>query len=167
MINVYLRPTDFITDLGLLVSYLPETLPGFEGVVIVGGDFNGRIESQNQLPVEFVENSFFAWSRNNKDNVSNKNGQILCHELESLGLVVLNGRSPSDPRGEYTFVNSNGARTVDLIWTNHSGLSFFLDFSVMTPNLSDHSPVSVSCYLTTSRPNPLQPRGTFNKSKLV
>lgn len=97
--------------------------------------------------------------------MSNKNRQRLCHELESLSFVVLNSRSPSDPYGEYTFDNTNGASTVDLVWTNHLG-SLFSDYEVLTSNLSDHSPVSVSCYTSANEPSTSQPRQVLERTRL-
>lgn len=107
--------------------------------VIIGGDFNCRIGSLNQLEHSMLENSFLRNDREVLDKNINPQGRILTDILEEHGFVVLNGRTISDFPGQYTFVNKNGKSTPDLIWANFTALPVIHDMLVANfIHLSDH-----------------------------
>ena len=62
--------------------------------------------------------------------------------MEENGLLVLNGRSPGDESGRFTFANNNGASVIDYVWVDIPHIDFVWDFEVLydvTP--SDHFPI--------------------------
>ena len=52
-------------------------------------------------------------TRSSLDAIVDKRGHSILDYLESLGLALLNGRSPSDARGDFTFVRSKGTSVID------------------------------------------------------
>ena len=143
IINVYLRNDNFSDALDEIVNFISDKLNNFDGILVVGGDFNSRIGAENQVEEDLVSNSQFYSSRNAADPLINKQGRELLREFHNLGLVVLNGRSSSDRTGNMTFLCNNGSSTMDYIWTNYEGLLYFLDFTVLHVGHSDHFPVSI------------------------
>lgn len=73
--------------------------------ITVGGDFNCRVSCLNQINEEIVYDSNFECKRNSLDSVCNSNGEWLVHIFESCGFLLLNGRSQSDLRGNFTLIN--------------------------------------------------------------
>lgn len=149
LVSVYINSKKFASDIERLASFLMKTLENFSGVLLVGGDFNSRIGDTNQLPPDVFYDTNFSGSRAATDLTLNAQGRLLVREMENLGLFVLNGRSSSDQVGGLTFFSENGSSTIDFVWTNHAGLSFLSDFSVLNMGLSDHLPVAITTNITT------------------
>ena len=112
---MYLKPNDVNGNMDNLVSFIREIVNSFTGILLVGGDFNSRIGESNQVDEEIVEGSYFNSTRKTINLVQKKQGRLLVAEMEDLGLIVLNGRSISDPDGSPTFVDNKGSSTIDLI----------------------------------------------------
>lgn len=93
---VYLSPDD---DVGSSLAILSELLEGEENVLAIG-DLNYRIGCDgNNLSPEEITNDLFTHRRASLDSTINPRGHVLTQYLADGGLVVLNGRSPSDPVG--------------------------------------------------------------------
>ncbi|KAK6171714.1 hypothetical protein SNE40_018152 [Patella caerulea] len=75
--------------------------------------------------------------RKNSDKIINSFGKHLLEMCWENNLVILNGRKPSDSRGDFTYVTSSGASTIDYILVS-------TDFCVLTPDISKHFPISCS-----------------------
>lgn len=65
--------------------------------------------------------------------------------MEEQGYVVINGRTAGDTPALYTFINSQGNKSIiDLAWTNLNGINLIRDLKVSDFVLkSDHLPVMV------------------------
>jgi hypothetical protein len=87
--------------------------PFYDKVVIMG-DLNSRI-GQFEMGGEH---------RVTRDKIVNRGGKELINEIMGTGLLVANGSSNGDEKGEFTFIHSNKA-----------GKSV-VDLCLMTPNLS-------------------------------
>ena len=84
------------------------------------GDFNARTSNENDYiendSVNFIcDSSFydednFVKKRNSKDRVVNSWGYKLLSLCKTFNIHFLNGRSPNDEKGEYTFIGPNGLK---------------------------------------------------------
>lgn len=128
-----------------------------EGEVIIIGDLNsrtGQIQEHTHTLIECDTSVINTCSyndssdigiRSNKDNVINQNGRKLINIVNENDLIIVNGRTPGDFRGEHTHIDAKGNLSVlDLcIVTNnlYKNISYFnvLDFEWF----SDHAPVQV------------------------
>lgn len=129
---IYWRPGKMY-DLYLdTLTEIIEDLSGEYGEypVILGGDFNSRIGHSNQLSSEVTENSCLLSYRDSLDSIFNKRGKKLVEMMEESGMIVFNGRSPSDFPAQFTFISQQGRSTIDLVWGNISSLDICVDLSV-------------------------------------
>ncbi|CAG7786766.1 unnamed protein product [Allacma fusca] len=78
-------------------------------LTVKGGDFNCRIASLGLLPQEIISNSVVSEYRESNDDILHENANFLSALFEEIGLVLLNGRTPVDSPGEYTFLENNAA----------------------------------------------------------
>ncbi|KAG1704015.1 hypothetical protein GQR58_004085 [Nymphon striatum] len=76
------------------------------------------------------------------DTSVNITGKILTQFLLENEMLILNGRTPSDPYGAFTFLGHQGASTVDLCVCHKDTLHNLLDFGVHDVSGSDHLPIS-------------------------
>lgn len=143
LVSVYINAISYEQDLESLLLFLQSRIETFDGVLIVGGDFNARVGDLNQVSDDIVQGTYFSATRNNLDPLINRQGKRIVEELESLGLTLLNGRSLSDQLGNLTFLN-HGTSTIDLVWTNYSGLSYLTDLEIISMGFSDHMPVVIT-----------------------
>ncbi|KAI5742771.1 hypothetical protein M8J77_011149 [Diaphorina citri] len=112
--------------------------------ILVGGDFNARIADQNYLDFELAKELQLKSTRTSLDQVSNARGDLLVDFMEEYGFLVLNGRTPSDIPGQFTYVSKVGKSVVDLVWSSLEFCSLVLDLSISDSVLnSDHIPVSI------------------------
>lgn len=117
----------------------------FNSKIIIGGDFNTRIGLLNQIQEEEIEGSKLMDYRISKDRKEDGSSGVLMDILEERGFTVLNGRSISDPCGEFTFVGPMGRSVIDLVWVNSNLLHSVHDFEVVTDvTPSDHFPCKLS-----------------------
>lgn len=129
---------DFMKIQNLFIQNCPDKF-------IIVGDCNGRIASLNALPDELVgQHNYLSQHRDSKDLVIDSNGRKLLEWLEEIGGVVLNGRTPSDKRGEMTFAGSMGSSVNDLGIISFSMAEDIVDFRVVDQNFSDHFPIEIS-----------------------
>ena len=100
-----------------------------KGEIFICGDFNARTGGlQNFIQHDTVNDTFsdcplpenvyepdISDSRNQLDETSNLQGQLLTDICKTFRLSILNGRFLGDSLGYFTFFNSNGSSTVDYI----------------------------------------------------
>lgn len=134
---------NFILDsLQILLNELYDKYNDF--LLIIGGDFNARINIKNEIPEEALIGTCLRGQRRSLDRLSETRGLQLVDFMEKNGMIVLNGRSRGDPKGMFTFAGAPGNSTIDQVWVSLSHVDFVLDFFVdVNVSLSDHFPISV------------------------
>lgn len=145
--SVYISPTrnidDFLSKFEELIDQIILNYPTTP--IYIGGDFNSRISDLNQLSIPMLQDNFFISNkRYNLDVKLDLKGKKLINSMENNGLVVLNGRTSGDNPAQFTFVSVLGKSTIDLVWSNFTGLERILDLVVHNiVTSSDHFPVSI------------------------
>jgi endonuclease/exonuclease/phosphatase family metal-dependent hydrolase len=79
-----------------------------------------------------------------KDIMINKNGKYLVDLLTSNNLIILNGRTVNDSKGEFTFVGAVGKSVIDLCCVSENLLAIVKGFSVEPEIYSDHLPLKLT-----------------------
>lgn len=92
---------------------------------IIGGDFNARLGSLNQLCDEICDSTHLTGFRHSLDTKINKPGKVLTNMMESLGFLILCGRTTSDTPAQ--FINKNGMSIPDHVWVNEAILEDIAD----------------------------------------
>lgn len=145
---VYFSPKiNFVEELGKLTETFQDIICKFPNTsIIVGGDFNARVGSLNQLPEEFdLCNNFLRIDRHTLDPTTTRNGKILIECMEQNDLILLNGRSKNDCPAQFTFMNSLGTSVIDLVWCNQNCIEKIVNFKVNdVPTRSDHLPLVIA-----------------------
>ena len=165
LINVYDSPMNgsFKKRKKLISSEEPTTLEHLQEVIasipiaediILLGDFNARTSTLSDiLPHDAHNNEFnpgdenneLLPKRNNSDPKLNTNGRPFIELLQSLGLVILNGRTLGDIFGAPTCIQRMGASCVDYICTSPSLHKKVRSFRVENvSHYSDHRPLSMT-----------------------
>uniref|UniRef100_T1IG79 Endonuclease/exonuclease/phosphatase domain-containing protein n=1 Tax=Rhodnius prolixus TaxID=13249 RepID=T1IG79_RHOPR len=96
--NVYLPPsedTDYCIG-SLYHLYDKETKYPNCCYKIIGADFNSRIGNLNSFDEELFEGLALCGERCASDRKVNARGRLLVEMMESYGMFVINGKSPSD-----------------------------------------------------------------------
>ncbi|KAF6216800.1 hypothetical protein GE061_001150 [Apolygus lucorum] len=112
---------------------------------LVAGDTNARIGLEQEFGgdmEEFMDPNMAR--RNSKDSVVNGRGRKLLDLYDDAGLVILNGRAPLDPLGEFTCLSARGCSVIDLVSIQMSALDIVSDFVVSPLPYSDHMPLVFS-----------------------
>ena len=120
--------------------------------ILVMGDFNGRTGLLRDIFEE--DKAFFPGPqlktkfedipiRKNCDRIENSHGKKIINFCKTLDFMILNGRTPGDPFGNFTHLNfNNGPSTIDYALCNEKCFSFIDNFLVLPMNeLSDHSKI--------------------------
>ena len=165
LINVYDSPThgSFKKRKKLTSSEEPTTLEHLQGVIasipiaediILLGDFNARTSTLTDILPHDAHNTEFNSSdednellpkRNNSDPKLNTNGRPFIELLQSLGLVILNGRTLGDIFGAPTCIQRMGVSCVDYICTSTRLYRKVRSFRVENvSHYSDHRPLSMT-----------------------
>lgn len=98
---------------------------------MLGGDFNSRIANINQIDKNmFSSEGIFSQNRSSVDLVANARGDILVNIMESTGMFILNGRTPSESPTQITFIGY-GKSVNALVWTSIYGLGIIRDIKVL------------------------------------
>jgi len=94
---------EFLVDLG-------ETQG--DSSIILCGDFNARTGNVNTLEegaIDDFTSDVFTKTRSSRDQVINEFGRSLLSPCLAHGLTILNGMSPFDERGCFTYVSNHGS----------------------------------------------------------
>lgn len=155
--SVYFPPSCDLPMLleDLRVSIQDLSLNHRHDIFIIAGDFNSRLSILGQLDPNIVIGTSLQEVRTSADQITNHRGRLLDEFMDSNGFILLNGRSRGDSPAQFTFANSNGQSTVDLIWVN--SLSLHLIEDMWVDNIwssSDHFPITVEIRSTVpQKPN--------------
>ena len=57
-------------------------------------------------------------------------GRILLEFMRENGFTILNGRTVSDSKGTFTYVNTQGVNVIDYVWVNLSHATLITDFLI-------------------------------------
>lgn len=152
LIGSYLCPSDPIEQ---QLGILEEVLASYQSVsAILMGDFNCRIGcSDPPIPPDIPLNSGLKRARCTKDNVLNLRGKALLERFIEEGLLTLNGRTKSDPLGEFTFISTLGRSLVDLTVCSLTLAPFIIDGGMLQLSSgSDHLPIFAHIMLNNHEP---------------
>lgn len=121
------------------------------------GDFNARTsglsdtdsvgENRHAQPLNDLEELFDdvpQTQRKTKDSGVNNFGQKLIELCKEYGLLIVNGRTPSDSEGEITCVANRGRSVVDYFLCTGQLYDLVTDMFVADRSESDHFPIVVS-----------------------
>jgi hypothetical protein len=123
-----------------------------KGNILILGDLNSRTaEMQEMLFTSMYDNNDQSDSRQieirhreNCDKETNANGHDLIEIMNNSNLLALNGRTPGDVHGNFTYHGAKGSSTIDLCLTSTTLKQKILYFKVMDPvGFADHCPITV------------------------
>lgn len=99
---------------------------GNETPIYIGGDFNARVSSLNQLNINIIQNNSNLYpDRTSCDIVIlNKRGKDITFFFEINGFFLLNGRTKGDYLANFTYHGGAGTSVIDLIWSNFKGSDY-------------------------------------------
>ena len=166
--SVYFRPSrDMETMLDLLQLTLNELNAKFvDCPKIIGGDFNARVSNLNDIDPNLLHGTNLKPLRLNQDKIKDGRGSLLEIFMQQNGYILLNGRTPGDRVGNFTFSNRRGTSTIDLIWIDFSHAEILEDMSVsQTSSLSDHFPILVKLNIDILKSKTAQSRAPDKISK--
>ncbi|XP_044582987.1 uncharacterized protein LOC123264005 [Cotesia glomerata] len=148
-ISVYFHPS---ADLSTLLSQLQATINDilathYFDLFIIAGDFNARPGTLGHTDENIIRGSSLNKDRSSLDLIHNQRGSTVLEFFEANGFTLLNGRTPSDTPGHFTFTNKNGQSVVDLTWVNNDSLHLVKDMWVdEIVSKSDHFPTTIEIY---------------------
>ena len=103
---------------------------------VIGGDLNARIGEELSDDV--------ATGRLSRDKLINEEGRRLLEWVNERGWTILNGTTPSDRSGQWTFVGARGSSVIDYVIANRQANEKVLDMEVQCRVESDHLPLVVT-----------------------
>ena len=139
------------------------------------GDFNARIGNEldyivddtvTNIPnMEWYESSSFNKPRKARDTTVNLFGKSL-EICKTMGMCVLNGRAGKDCAGDFTYICTQGASTIDYIVTDHYLFDILENFEILPCDNSNHFPlvIDIKCIYKTDSVD--EPRSEHLKKKV-
>jgi hypothetical protein len=138
-VPVYLNRKNWDKDFTALLNFVEEK--SFSNLVIMG-DCNVRIGTLQVLPEETTIDAItVSAKRNSRDLLSDSQGRRLVQFCDDNGLVILNGRTNGDRRGDFTFIGSSGSSVNDLCCFPLNLIDLIKSMEVDTQIFSDHLPL--------------------------
>ncbi len=113
-------------------------------ILVLGGDFNGRVAELDNGAVKYVSN----WGRNEStrsslDLSSDDRGKKLLEIAEDNNLILLNGRTNDDIPAQFTFAGHNGQSTIDLAFIRSNYVHKCLSLKTLPLEYSTHFPIQL------------------------
>ena len=106
------------------------------------GDLNARIAAEQVIDKNELQNICRVSNlRSSKDKTINSQGKKLLDVFDTIGGIVLNGRSADDAQGDFTFCGAMENSVIDYCVCSYSVLQYVDSFSVATKPFSDHMPL--------------------------
>lgn len=143
---VYIQPygscDDIVNDVFESVENAKERF--HSDTFIIFGDFNGRIGRSDQILIEtFDAFGILNKTRKSKDAIVNSRGNNILSQADNNNLILLNGRSPGDYNGEFTFISTQGRSVIDIALISTDAIFDISSFQVMNIPLSSHLPCQI------------------------
>ena len=128
-----------------------------DGLLIIAGDFNCRLGCDaDDLSDLLPAHCRLAPRRSSRDQFTNSRGSALRSVIAEEGLFVVNGRTISDPSGDFTFVAPTGRSLIDLVLCPIQAAAVVQDAGILPlATHSDHFPIFVSLSLPSGVSSPL------------
>jgi hypothetical protein len=136
IIPVYLRGITWIEDFEKIKFLVNDW--DLKNVVIIG-DLNIRIGEEQQW--DDFNSNILRERRCSKDKILNKKGKIFLDFCTDYGLTILNGRTPGDEQGEFTYISTLGNSVNDICCISPEMIHHLNDFEVNYKIWSDHMPI--------------------------
>ena len=114
--------------------------------IVVMGDLNSRTgEDEDFIEWDKSEelDSFEIKKRRNRDEGVNGAGKALLDTCKLKGLRIINGRTSSDPEGDYTFIGPQGQSTIDYVLVSEDRFDEIRDLKVGCRIESHHMPLEI------------------------
>lgn len=128
---------DSLEDVTTSQEYIP---------VILGGDWNARVGRVSDPDQNIFSGTNLAPQMENADKTTNARCSPTLTFMDSLGMVILNGRTYSDTPAHFTF-SGQGESVNDTIWCSIEGLDLIQDLKVISDIFaSDHFPVFLNIW---------------------
>lgn len=105
--------------------------------IIIGGDFNIRLEQEGGLE------ELGKLSRKFKDKTIRNGGKKLINPINEVRGYMINGTVSDDEKGEYTYIGARGCSVIDYVIVNKT-CNNRLEFVVNSKINSDHLPLTLS-----------------------
>lgn len=109
-----------------------------EKSILLGGDFNARVEREGGGVESEGE---ISRERKAKDEVTNGEGKKLIKWIEEKGWGIMNGCKKGDEGGEYTFTGGRGNTTIDYVIADEEVRERIECIRVGEKIDSDHHPI--------------------------
>ncbi|CAG5102967.1 Protein of unknown function [Cotesia congregata] len=141
--NVYLRPQrNIASSLELLQLAIDEITQSHEHYAcFLTCDFNAHVGPLGQISKEIILGTNLTEQRISNDQKIDTKGRLLTNFMLDNSFILLNGRTPSDSPGKFTYYG-NGLSTIDFDWANIQSLPMINDMEVLhVENPSDHFPL--------------------------
>lgn len=146
ILPTYLNCIDWDADFNLMKLVLSDTY-NLQNIILMG-DMNVRIGEEQVLDESVMEQNYKICStRRSKDKIVDGKGRKLLELLDDIGGLILNGRSISDPQGEFTFVGVMGSSVNDICSVPIDLTNINYDFKVLQETFSDHMPIVLSMHI--------------------
>ncbi|XP_015509342.2 uncharacterized protein LOC107216614 [Neodiprion lecontei] len=131
----------------------------------MGGDFNARVGSQGSVHEDALLGSSLHSTRSSLDTTHTARGSQLINFGDINGLILLNGRTPSDYPAQHTFCSSSGKSVIDLVWVDLAGANLIDDLQTMSEaTTSDHFPVVATLNFLIKTPTSPYSSDSFSSS---
>ena len=114
----------------------------FDNVILMG-DLNARIGEYSADAVRCTLKALVE-TRETKDKTTNRRGEKLIQRISNDQLMVVNGRTIGDQRGDLTYIGHNGGSVIDLALANQRGQKFVQNLEIKPTHLSDHMMIMLS-----------------------
>lgn len=135
----YLNCTNWSNDFEKFENFIQKLSPTNFCIV---GDLNARTAEDQVLDTEILKDTpNICEVRSSSDKTLNSEGRKLINLMESVGGIILNGRTLSDAQGEFSFHGARGNTVIDYCICSYSFLQFVDDFCISFKPYSDHMPL--------------------------
>lgn len=127
LLPIYLGPNNWKENFNLLYELI---VVNSHLQFLLIGDWNARLGDGQCIGEGLLDLGCCSELRQTRDKTVNSEGKMLLDFFDDNGFVILNGRSPGDLQGEYTYIGPRGCSVIDLAAISISKIEAVRDFSV-------------------------------------